>query len=198
MHVLIRICADDAIKPRSLNAPVISIVLGHPWPGNVRELGTVAARRGVETGAGGPAEGEVSLAEPARPAASPSSAAHELPRWERRRVTVLRTEMLDGESTDDVTPASNLFLASAIEKVQSFGGRVEEVSRNAIEAVFGVEPVDDAARRAALTALAIRMSVTRAQRPAAPGVALRAVIHTSAVLVGHAAGTSRVGREAGP
>ncbi|PYO55083.1 MAG: hypothetical protein DMD83_21050, partial [Candidatus Rokuibacteriota bacterium] len=98
----------------------------------------IAARRGVETGPGGPAEGEVSLAEPARPAASPSSAAHELPRWERRRVTVLRTEMLDGESTDDVTPASNLFLASAIEKVQSFGGRVEEVSRNAIEAVFGV------------------------------------------------------------
>jgi len=155
----------------------------------------IAARRGVETGAGGPAESEVSLAEPARPAASPSSAAHELPRWERRRVTVLRTEMLDGESTDDVTPASNLFLASAIEKVQSFGGRVEEVSRNAIEAVFGVEPVDDAARRAALTALAIRMTVARAQRPAAPGVALRVVIHTSAVLIGHAAGTARVDRE---
>src|SRR5439155_12657120 len=66
---------------------------------------------------------------------------------------------------------------------------------NAIEAVFGVEPVDDAARRAALAALAIRMTVARAERAAVPRVALRVVIHTSAVLIGHAAGTARVDRE---
>src|SRR6266478_4896555 len=51
----------------------------------------IAAPREVDTGAGGAGESRVSLAEEAaRPAASPSSTAHDLVRWERRRVTVLR------------------------------------------------------------------------------------------------------------
>ena len=116
-------------------------------------------------------------------------------RWERRRVTILRVGMFDDKFTDDLTPASNIFLASAVEKVRSFGGRIEDVGPNEIEASFGVEPIDDAARCAALAALAIRMNIARTQGTADACADARVLIHTGVVRIGHAAGTARIDRE---
>src|SRR5262245_41749314 len=121
--------------------------------------------------------------------------AAEMVRWEQRRVTVLRAEMLDGEGADEIAPASSVLLAAAVEKIRTFGGRVEEVSPRAIEASFGVEPLDDAVRCAALSALAIRMSILRAQGPRMPQAGLRVLIHTSAVRIAHAGGMARIDRE---
>ena len=149
------------------------------------------------------AEGDedATIQERAAPVASISRGAGRVPvltaevvRWEQRRVTVLRTEVLEREPADDLASASNILLASVMEKIRSFGGRVEEVSPRTVEGSFGVDPIDDAARRAALCALAIRMTVTRAQG-AAPPDDLRVLIHTGTVRIGYAAGTARIDRE---
>src|SRR3989304_2988683 len=57
-----------------------------------------------------------------------------------------------------------------VEKVQSFGGRVEEMGASGLVAAFGHEPVEDAPRRAAPAALAIHNAAERARRvEEAPG-----------------------------
>jgi class 3 adenylate cyclase len=70
--------------------------------------------------------------------------------------------------------------------VQTFAGRVEEVSGSGVVAVFGLEPVEDAPRRAAPSAMAIRRAAARAREhdPARPGA--RLAIHTVRVPVGGA------------
>src|SRR5499427_186165 len=136
------------------------------------------------------------VAASARPLApAPPPLGGEMVRWEQRRVTMLRAAMVGGHGADEIAAASNMLLAAAVEKIRSFGGRVEEVSSTAIEGSFGVEPLDDAARCAALTALAIRMSMARAQGPGLPPVGLHVLIHTSAVRIGHAGGAARIDRE---
>src|SRR5262250_68369 len=128
-------------------------------------------------------------------APAPRPLGGEMVRWEQRRVTMLRATMVGGHGADEIAAASNMLLAAVVEKIRSFGGRVEEVSSTAIEGSFGVEPLDDAARCAALTALAIRMSMARALGPGVPPVGLHVLIHTSAVRIGHAGGTARIERE---
>lgn len=156
----------------------------------------IASPRELETDLSGTANAEVPVIEPAtRSAATAPSAVGEVVRWERRRVTILRVEVFNGESTDDLTPASNVLLASAVEKVRTFGGRIEDVGPNEIEASFGVEPIDDAARCAALAALAIQMNVARTQGTRDARADARVLIHTDAVRIGHAAGTARIDRE---
>lgn len=176
----------------------------------IRKLGVTPVGRNAVTRAGtnlivppreagtdrsGTADAEVPVARPATRSAAPPSAVGEVLRWERRRVTILRVGMFGGESTDDLTSASNVFLSSAVEKVRSFGGRIEDVGPNEIEASFGVEPIDDAARCAALAALAIRMNIARTQGTADARAGARLLIHTGAVRIGHAAGTARIDRE---
>ena len=56
----------------------------------------------------------------------------------------------------------------SIEKIASFGGRVEELGPTGIVAAFGLEPVEDAPRRAAHAAMAIQKAVERARAAEAP------------------------------
>src|SRR5262249_5065641 len=128
-------------------------------------------------------------------APAPPPPGGEMVRWEQRRVTMLRAAMVGGHGVDEIAAASNMLLAAAVEKIRSFGGRVEEVSSTAIEGSVGVEPLDDPARCPALTALPIRMSMARAQGPGLPPMGLHVLIHTSAVRIGHAGGTARIDRE---
>lgn len=152
--------------------------------------------READTGLSGAATAEVPVAEPVtRPAPPPPPAGGEVVRWERRRVTILRVAVFDSESTDDLTPASNVLLASAVEKIRSFGGRIEDVGPSEVEASFGVEPIEDAARCAALAALAIRMSIARTQGTSVARADARVLIHTGTVRIGHAAGTARIDLE---
>ena len=55
-------------------------------------------------------------------------------------------------------------LEALIEKVQSFGGRVEALGQRAVDAAFGLEPVEDAPRRAAHAAMAMQRAVERDPR----------------------------------
>src|SRR5581483_2969369 len=106
---------------------------------------------------------------PTRPAAPPAPPVDEAPaapaggapapaglRWERRRLTFLGAALGaaagDDEPGVDVTRA----LEVVVEKVQSFGGRVEELGGRGVVAVFGGDALEDPARRAAHAAMAIQ------------------------------------------
>jgi hypothetical protein len=73
-------------------------------------------------------------------------------RWERRRVTLLRARII----SDSAVPfaAATRVLEGLVERVRSFGGRVEDLSARGLVGVFGLEPDQDAPRRAAHSGLA--------------------------------------------
>src|SRR3989442_316856 len=89
----------------------------------------------------------------AEPAALPAV------RWERRRVTFLRARVLG--AADTPSSVTTRVLGWLIEKAQTFGGHVSEISQHGIVAIFGHEPAEDAPRRAATTALAVTKLVGR-------------------------------------
>src|SRR5262252_8229784 len=60
-------------------------------------------------------------------------------RWERRRITLLRASLdPSGEAGGDPTDSTRI-LALVIDKVQSFGGRVESLAQSGLEASFGLD-----------------------------------------------------------
>ena len=98
---------------------------------------------------------------------------------ERRRLALLAVTLTGTQGPDGVSMARRA-LEVIVDKVRSFGGRVEELSRARIVAVFGVEPVEDAPVRAANAALAALNGIDRLRR--AEGLRLAA---TTAVHVDH-------------
>jgi transcriptional regulator with AAA-type ATPase domain/tetratricopeptide (TPR) repeat protein len=110
----------------------------------------------------------------------PTAAAPSRARQERRRLTFLEVRLL----TDDVAGAPwELSRArdATVEKVRSFGGRIEESGPRGVVAVFGLEPDEDAPRRAAHAAIAVQKLAARAQRedPRRPGAT--AALHTASL-----------------
>ena len=78
--------------------------------------------------------------------------------WERRHLAFLRARVLPSSAVD-VARA----LEVIAEKVESFGGRIEDSGPTGLMAVFGLEPVDNAPSHAALAALAIHTAAVRAR-----------------------------------
>ena len=115
-------------------------------------------------------------------------------RWERRRVTLLRAV------AGAPGLASPLYTSRAVqvlvEKVQSFGGQVEELSPGGVMAAFGLEPAEDAPRRAAHAAMAIHKAGERARRAGDEPWEFRIGIHVDQLLVGQAAGHVRIDPDA--
>ena len=115
-------------------------------------------------------------------------------RWERRRVTLLRAV------AGSPGLASPLYTSRAVqvlvEKVQSFGGQVEELSPGGVMAAFGLEPAEDAPRRAAHAAMAIHKAGERARRAGDDPWEFRIGIHVDQLLVGQAAGHVRIDPDA--
>ena len=115
-------------------------------------------------------------------------------RWERRRVTLLRAV------AGAPGLASPLYTSRAVqvlvEKVQSFGGQVEELSPCGVMAAFGLEPAEDAPRRAAHAAMAIHKAGERARRAGDEPWEFRIGIHVDQLLVGQAAGHVRIDPDA--
>ena len=99
---------------------------------------------------------------------------------ERRRLTFLEARLLT-----DGAPGAPCELSRAVdatvEKVRSFGGRIEESSPHGVVAIFGLEPDEDAPRRAAHAAIAVQKLAARAQRedPRRPGAT--AALHTASL-----------------
>jgi DNA-binding NtrC family response regulator/tetratricopeptide (TPR) repeat protein len=130
------------------------------------------------------AEPPLGPAAPARPAAAPDAPASAV-RWEQRRVTLLRA-VIDGPPPEDDRLYPSRLIETLIEKARSFGGRVEDLGPTGIVASFGLEPVEDATRRAAHAAVAIRKAVERGHRGEPPRITVRVGIHVTQLLVGHA------------
>ena len=109
------------------------------------------------------------------PTVTPSA----LPQWERRHLSFLRVKLLESPTVDVVRA-----LEVAGEKVRTFGGRIEETSPTGAIAVFGLEPVDNAASHAALAGLAIQKAASRAHTAGSEGGVVCA-IHCADHLVAH-------------
>jgi DNA-binding NtrC family response regulator len=136
----------------------------------------------------------------ARPPAVSARVPPEVPaptgvRWERRRLTLLRAVLVSprGESS---SLDSSQQLEVLLEKVQSFGGRLQELSPTGVVAAFGLEPVEDAPTRAGLAAIAIQKAVERAQSGDADRVAVMVGIHTGQFEVGRVSGAAEIALEA--
>ena len=129
----------------------------------------------------------------------PSPAAAETPatstvRWERRRIALLRAALVPPppNAPSSYTSQGPEFL---VEKVRSFGGRVEELSPSGIVAAFGLDPVEDAPRRAAHAAMAIQKAAERARHDGVIS-GVKVGIHVGHFLVGEAAGGTQIDLDA--
>ena len=130
---------------------------------------------------------------PASAAPLPESRGIPTVRWEQRRVTLLRALLVMGETPTPV-PDRYAGLDLVVEKVATFGGRLEELAATGVVAAFGLEPVEDAPRRAAHAAMAILRATQRA-RTEGEAVDIRLAIHVGEVVVGQASGTAEMALE---
>src|SRR3989454_3573538 len=112
--------------------------------------------------------------------------------WERRYVALLRADLVPMAPVT-VVPAVGTALETLVEKIESFGGQVEEVSPGGLVAVFGLEPIEDAPRRAAHAALAIQRIAARARRRSAEAAGGRVGLPAGEGLVGRGGRAGRVG-----
>ena len=115
-------------------------------------------------------------------------------RWERRRLTFLRS-LLSLPETSDPRLYPSRAVELLVDKVRSFGGRVDELSPAGVVAVFGLEPVEDAPQRAALAAAAIQKAAERSGRSEVESVTVRSAISIRQVLVGASRGAVQIDLE---
>jgi hypothetical protein len=115
--------------------------------------------------------------------------------WERRGITLLCAALVEPDGADEASPPSRA-LEGVIDKLQTFGGRVEDVTPTSVVASFGVDPVEDAPRRAAHAAMVIhkRAARTREDKSRTPGVKIG--IHVAQVLMGRSASRVDIDAEA--
>jgi transcriptional regulator with AAA-type ATPase domain/tetratricopeptide (TPR) repeat protein len=109
----------------------------------------------------------------AEPVASPTLAATV---QETHRVTLLLARLSPGWETTSAIEQSTA-------KVRSFGGRIEATGPDAFLASFGLHPDEEAPRRAAYAALAVRTLAARARRDASTAPAVTVALHTEFVPV---------------
>jgi len=87
-------------------------------------------------------------------------------------------------------------LEMLVDKVQSFGGRIEELSPRGIGAAFGLDPAEDAPRRAAHAAMAIQKAAERAGRGDDERFAVKIAIHVGDVLVAQSSAGAEIDADA--
>ncbi len=122
------------------------------------------------------------------PAPAPSASGI---RWERRRLTLLRADLvLPGSHQPG--PAMTRLLEILIEKVRTFGGRVEEMRPTGVVAAFGLDPVEDAPRRAVHAAMAMHKARERVLATGEGEVRVPVGIHVGLFLVGQARGAAAI------
>ncbi len=170
---------------------------GPPRPGPARPLADQPAPEAAPLTPVAPAS--LPSAAPARGVTStPAPAPAELRgiptvRWEQRRVTLLRAALAMGQTPTPV-PDRYAGLDLVVGKITTFGGRLEELAATGIVAAFGLDPVEDAPRRAAHAAMAILRATQRA-RAEGEAVDIRLAIHVGEVVVGQASGTAEMALE---
>jgi transcriptional regulator with AAA-type ATPase domain/tetratricopeptide (TPR) repeat protein len=112
-------------------------------------------------------------------------------RWEGRRLAFLGSALvLPADADPGLSPSRAL--ETLVEKIQTFGGRIEEMSPTGIVAAFGLEPIEDAPQRAALAAAAIHKAAERAGDGEGARIRVRSGIAVRRVLVGSSRGGAQV------
>ncbi|HEU4439950.1 MAG TPA: AAA family ATPase, partial [Methylomirabilota bacterium] len=137
------------------------------------------------------------LAGHARPATAPASEGAPLPpiRWQRRRVTLLRAALAVEPAEDELAETSRA-LELLVDKIHTFGGRVEELGQTGLDASFGLEPIEDAPRRAANAAMAILKAAERAREHRAEMLPVRIGMHTAPYMIGQISGAPQIDQAA--
>ena len=128
------------------------------------------------------------LSEPVSGTEAPRAAPRRLHvQWERRHVALLRVDLVaPSAAVLDTTPV----LETLVANVHKFGGQVDEVSPRGLVAAFGLEPVEDAVRRAAHAALAMQNIAGHDRVGPLSGVRLG--LHVAEVLLGRFDGAARI------
>jgi tetratricopeptide (TPR) repeat protein len=130
----------------------------------MQKHGLIATRGGAQARAAG------SPPRVSPPAAAPEPAA---PEGDLRRLAFLQVRLHPPAASAE----SRRLMESLMLKVRGFGGELDEVAATSALAVFGVEPLEDPVRRAALAALAVRQLATRFQEDGR-GPAVMLGLHT--------------------
>jgi DNA-binding NtrC family response regulator/tetratricopeptide (TPR) repeat protein len=117
------------------------------------------------------------------PASAPTS---RLIQWERRDITLLRAALVEPDG-DEAGSHTSRALEGVIDKLQTFGGRIEGLTPTTVVASFGVDRVDDASRRAAHAAMAIHKGAARAREGTGRIPGIKISIHVAPLLVGRSA-----------
>lgn len=135
--------------------------------------------------------------EPDRPAASMSAAApvRAIVRWERRPLVLLRVALVGPVDGDRLLDTSRV-LELLVDKVHSFGGTIEEMSPVSVGAVFGLDTMEEAPRRAAHAAMAMRRMLERGLNGEAPRLAGRIGLHAATLLMAHVGDARRIDADA--
>jgi transcriptional regulator with AAA-type ATPase domain/tetratricopeptide (TPR) repeat protein len=141
-----------------------------------------------------PRRARPSPAPPAIPSPAPPPPAPAAFRWERRRVTLLRATLI-AASAPEAPLETGRALELMLDKIWSFGGRIEGRSPAGVIAVFGLDPTEDAPSHAAHAAMAIEKAVERSRQEGATGPAIKMALHTAQVLVGQGAGAAELDLE---
>jgi len=135
-------------------------------------------------------------AAPSAPVAVPAPPAAPGPlRWERRPVTLLRIALTDDVDPDAPADTGRGF-DIVLDKVRTFGGRVEGVSLTGVVAAFGVDPLEQAPDRAGHAAMAIQRAFERERETGSRLPVLRLGIHFGHFLVGQGSGAVELAEEA--
>jgi DNA-binding NtrC family response regulator/tetratricopeptide (TPR) repeat protein len=129
--------------------------------------------------------------DPASWRAEPGPSPRVSPRWDERRIALLRVELADARKTQPMPGELSRQLNVVIDKVHNFGGTVREVSFDGLEACFGLDPIEDPSRSAAHAALATQRELLD-QREGEGGAWCRIVIHTCQVFVAYARTTPQI------
>ncbi|MGH7388080.1 MAG: sigma 54-interacting transcriptional regulator [Candidatus Rokuibacteriota bacterium] len=111
--------------------------------------------------------------------------------WERRRIIWLRASLVSPEAPDEL-PDTSRALEVLIAKIETFGGRVEEMGQTGLDASFGVEPLEDAPRRAVNAALTILRAGQRGRAQSADMPGVKIAIHAGPYTVGQISGHTQI------
>jgi tetratricopeptide (TPR) repeat protein len=114
--------------------------------------------------------------------------------WERRPVTFLGVTLVAPPDTPAAEAGSAV--EELLDKIASFGGRVMDREGTSVEAVFGLDGVDDAPLRAAHAALALQRATERARWDDLRPFAVKVALHTATVPVAGAGATAELDPEA--
>ena len=116
-------------------------------------------------------------------------------RWDRRRVAFLRTCVIATGSVE-LLPDTSRALEMLVQKTGAFGGRVIELGVTGITAAFGLEPVEDAPRRAALAATAMHKAVQRDDAADAAKLLVKSALHVAPIAIAHVSAGIRIDEDA--